>query len=163
MHSPSASSGPDCRVLVPEGSLPWHWAIEGGDAQEGPLKVYWDGKHAPGYAPMRKQGAIVLGIGGDNSDGSVGTFCEGAMTSLIRNHRQLDPSQHCCGWLWQSELVDCRAQTQSSPKYQPICPIEFTVGTVHAGGGASGALVAPQLASCVLNQGLIETGMVDWP
>ena len=29
---------------------------------------------------MKKQGAIILGIGGDNSDGAVGTFYEGAMT-----------------------------------------------------------------------------------
>jgi hypothetical protein len=32
------------------------------------------------YAPMKKQGAIILGIGGDNSDGAVGTFYEGVMT-----------------------------------------------------------------------------------
>jgi hypothetical protein len=30
---------------------------------------------------MHKQGAITLGIGGDNSDGSAGTFYEGVMTS----------------------------------------------------------------------------------
>jgi len=58
-----------------------HWAIKGGDAQKGPLKVYWDGARAKGYAPMKKQGAIILGIGGDNSDGAIGTFYEGVMTS----------------------------------------------------------------------------------
>ena len=26
---------------------------------------------------MKKQGAIILGIGGDNTDGAVGTFYEG--------------------------------------------------------------------------------------
>lgn len=57
-----------------------HWAIKGADAQSGPLKVYWDGARAPNYAPMKKQGAIILGIGGDNSDGAVGTFYEGVMT-----------------------------------------------------------------------------------
>src|SRR5262249_53555830 len=31
--------------------------------------------------PMRKQGAILLGNGGDNSVGSQGTFYEGAMTA----------------------------------------------------------------------------------
>ena len=62
------------------GAAPGHWAIKGGDAQAGPLKVYWDGNRAPRYAPMKKQGAIILGIGGDNSDGAVGTFYEGAMT-----------------------------------------------------------------------------------
>ena len=30
---------------------------------------------------MKKQGAIILGIGGDNSDSSAGTFYEGVMTS----------------------------------------------------------------------------------
>ena len=29
---------------------------------------------------MKKQGSIILGIGGDNSDGAVGTFYEGAIT-----------------------------------------------------------------------------------
>eukprot|EP01079_Euglenida_sp_SAG-EU17-18_P011193 gene11193-2031_t len=71
----------DSRVMVPRGSVPGHWAIKGGDAQQGGLKVYWDGKRAPGYAPMKKQGAIILGIGGDNSDGAIGTFYEGVMTA----------------------------------------------------------------------------------
>jgi hypothetical protein len=30
---------------------------------------------------MKKQGAIIVGIGGDNSDRSVGTFYEGAMVA----------------------------------------------------------------------------------
>ena len=81
MHAPSPKSCRDSRVLVPRGSVPGHWAIKGGDSQAGPLKVYWDGERAPGYAPMKKQGALVLGIGGDNSDGSIGTFYEGVMTA----------------------------------------------------------------------------------
>lgn len=78
---PSAASCRNSRVMVPRGSVPGHWAIKGGDAQQGGLKVYWDGKRAPGYAPMKKQGSIILGIGGDNSDGAVGTFYEGVMTA----------------------------------------------------------------------------------
>jgi hypothetical protein len=38
------------------GPRPGHWAIKGGDATGGTLKTYWDGKRAPGYAPMKKQG-----------------------------------------------------------------------------------------------------------
>ena len=34
-----------------------------------------------GYNPMHKEGAIILGIGGDNSKGATGTFYEGVMTS----------------------------------------------------------------------------------
>merc|ERR1712054_504219 len=69
-----------CRNSQVLGGVPGHWAIKGGNAQTGGLRVYWDGKRAPGYAPMKKQGAIILGIGGDNSCGAVGTFYEGVMT-----------------------------------------------------------------------------------
>ena len=57
------------------------WSLRGGNAQSGPLTTYWAGPRADGYYPMSKEGAIILGIGGDNSDGSQGTFYEGAMTS----------------------------------------------------------------------------------
>jgi non-reducing end alpha-L-arabinofuranosidase len=61
---------------------PHHWASLGGDAQKGALSVMFDGPRVnPTYDPMRKQGAILLGNGGDNSDGSQGTFYEGAMTA----------------------------------------------------------------------------------
>jgi hypothetical protein len=61
---------------------PHHWTSLGGDAQQGPLKVMFDGPRIDkSYDPMRKQGAILLGNGGDNSVGSQGTFYEGAMTA----------------------------------------------------------------------------------
>ncbi len=62
---------------------PNHWAIRAGNAQSGGLSTYYDGPrpNVPGYNPMRKEGAIILGTGGDNSIGSAGTFYEGVMTS----------------------------------------------------------------------------------
>ena len=61
---------------------PHHWASLGGDAQQGALSTMFDGPRVDAtYDPMRKQGAIVLGNGGDNSNGSQGTFYEGVMTS----------------------------------------------------------------------------------
>jgi hypothetical protein len=61
---------------------PHHWTSLGGDAQRGTLKVMFDGPRIDkSYDPMRKQGAILLGNGGDNSNGSAGTFYEGAMTA----------------------------------------------------------------------------------
>ena len=64
---------------------PHHWRSMGGNAQEGALKVYYDGgrirNERNSYDPMRKQGAILLGNGGDNSNGSAGTFYEAAMTA----------------------------------------------------------------------------------
>ncbi len=61
---------------------PHHWTSMGGDAQRGALSVMFNGPRInPTYDPMRKQGAILLGNGGDNSNGSQGTFYEGAMTA----------------------------------------------------------------------------------
>ena len=57
------------------------WAIRGGNAQSGTLENLFEGERPPGYYPMNKEGAIILGIGGDNSDRSQGTFYEGAMLS----------------------------------------------------------------------------------
>jgi hypothetical protein len=61
---------------------PHHWTSMGGDAQKGDLQIMFDGPRVDHtYDPMRKQGAILLGNGGDNSIGSQGTFYEGAMTA----------------------------------------------------------------------------------
>jgi non-reducing end alpha-L-arabinofuranosidase len=61
---------------------PHRWRSMGGDAQKGGLQVMFDGPRVNAtYDPMRKQGAILLGNGGDNSVGSQGTFYEGAMTA----------------------------------------------------------------------------------
>jgi hypothetical protein len=64
-----------------EGNSSNQWAILGGNAQSGGLSTDFSGARPAGYYPMRKQGAIILGTGGDNSDGSAGTFYEGVMTS----------------------------------------------------------------------------------
>jgi len=65
-------------------------ALRGGDATAGPLRTMYDGPRPPpahagvkpgkGYQPMKKQGAIILGIGGDNARGAIGVFYEGVMT-----------------------------------------------------------------------------------
>ncbi|SEG81029.1 Alpha-L-arabinofuranosidase B, catalytic [Actinacidiphila yanglinensis] len=62
---------------------PNHWAIRGGNAQSGGLSTFYNGvrPNVSGYNPMHKEGAIILGIGGDNSKGAQGTFYEGVMTS----------------------------------------------------------------------------------
>jgi hypothetical protein len=59
------------------------WAIRGANAASGSLSTYYNGARpsVSGYNPMSKEGAIVLGIGGDNSVGAQGTFYEGVMTS----------------------------------------------------------------------------------
>ncbi len=62
---------------------PNQWALRGGNAASGSLSTYYSGARptVSGYNPMSKEGAIILGIGGDNSVSAQGTFYEGVMTS----------------------------------------------------------------------------------
>ncbi len=63
------------------------FALKGGNAQSGALTTLWDGALPAGYSPMKKQGAIVLGSGGDcckpggGANLSAGTFYEGAIVA----------------------------------------------------------------------------------
>ena len=57
------------------------FTLKGGDAGSGGLKTMYDGPRPDGYDPMKKEGAIILGTGGDNSHTGEGTFFEGCMTS----------------------------------------------------------------------------------
>lgn len=63
-----------------------HWDLRGGDAQTSEVTTFYDGVR-PGtpekdaYYPMSKKGGLLLGNGGDNGNGSAGTFFEGIMTT----------------------------------------------------------------------------------
>jgi non-reducing end alpha-L-arabinofuranosidase len=57
------------------------FALKGGNAQMASLATMYDGVRPNGYNPMKKQGAIILGIGGDNTSTAQGDFFEGALTS----------------------------------------------------------------------------------
>jgi hypothetical protein len=60
------------------------FALYGGDAQTGALTEMYDGirPEKAGYVPMQKQGSLILGIGGDNSDSDGGRFYEGAIVNV---------------------------------------------------------------------------------
>lgn len=61
------------------------WNLRGGNAQQDSLATFYSG-YRPGslehnnYYPMHRKGAVQLGNGGDNGNGSAGTFYEGVMT-----------------------------------------------------------------------------------
>ncbi|HEX5404620.1 MAG TPA: arabinofuranosidase catalytic domain-containing protein [Pseudonocardiaceae bacterium] len=59
------------------------YAIKDGNADTGGLKTDYSGAlpTTAGYTPLHLEGGIILGIGGDNSKGSAGSFFEGVMTS----------------------------------------------------------------------------------
>ena len=54
-----------------------------GNAQSGGLTSSGSIALSGDYAPMRQEGAIVLGVGGDNSDSGTGRFFEGVMTAGV--------------------------------------------------------------------------------
>jgi len=60
-------------------------ALKAADATTGTLNTYYKGALPGGKNPMKKQGAIVLGSGGDccysNNNASAGTFYEGAIVA----------------------------------------------------------------------------------
>lgn len=62
------------------------WEIHGADAQGGELATLYKGIRPHSldndwYYPMHRKGAVQLGNGGDNGNGSAGTFYEGVMTT----------------------------------------------------------------------------------
>jgi hypothetical protein len=92
-------SGYNARVNEANPSITWRfvtgvfggggrnfWELKGGNAQTGGLQSFYAGvrpgsKEGSAYYPMHKKGAIQMGNGGDNGNGSAGTFYEGVMTT----------------------------------------------------------------------------------
>ena len=63
------------------------YALRGADATVGSLSTYYKGALPGGWSPMKKQGALILGCGGDcckpsgGANLSAGTFYEGAIVT----------------------------------------------------------------------------------
>jgi hypothetical protein len=89
---------PAYATLMLKGYQGDRFVLEHGNAQEGPLTTQWDGSRPTiefegevvHYSPMEKQGAIVLGSGGDGSTWSEGSFFEGAMTIGVTDDESVD-------------------------------------------------------------------------
>ena len=77
----TGNSSPFVTAMVKMNSTTY--AIKDGNANSGGLKTDYNGAlpTTSGYTPLHLEGAIILGIGGDNSKGSAGSFFEGVMTS----------------------------------------------------------------------------------
>ncbi|WP_413602666.1 arabinofuranosidase catalytic domain-containing protein [Curtobacterium sp. Curtsp57] len=65
-----------------------NFALKGGNAQSGSLSKWYEGAlptdkdgDGQGYTPMKLEGSIVLGAGGDNSNRGTQSFFEGVMTT----------------------------------------------------------------------------------
>ena len=84
-NDPSQTSTYVTAVLKNNGTT--EFALRGGDATSGALGTYYKGALPGGWSPMKKQGAIVLGSGGDcckpsgGANQSDGTFYEGCIVT----------------------------------------------------------------------------------
>lgn len=70
-------------------SAPNNYALRMGNAQQGNLTTAYDGPTPLAMSRWQMEGGIILGIGGDNSNSSQGTFFEGVITAG-RPSNQLD-------------------------------------------------------------------------
>jgi hypothetical protein len=76
-------SAPNCPAGLTSSGC---FALKAGNATSGKLAYKWNadtsnyGARPPGYSPQKKQGAIILGTGGDGSNTGTGIWFEGAMT-----------------------------------------------------------------------------------
>jgi hypothetical protein len=84
-NNPTQTSTYVTAVLKNNGKT--EFALRGGDASTGALSTYYKGGLPGGWSPMKKQGAIVLGSGGDcckpsgGANLSAGTFYEGCIVT----------------------------------------------------------------------------------
>jgi non-reducing end alpha-L-arabinofuranosidase len=69
------------------------FAIYQGNAQSGHLTSTGIVPLPKGYQPMKQEGAIILGIGGDNSDSAKGYFFEGVMTTGMPSSQAMEAVQ----------------------------------------------------------------------
>jgi hypothetical protein len=90
------------------------YAIKGGNATSGSLKTMYSGAlpTQSGYTPLSMQGAIILGIGGDNSNSSIGSFYEGAMVA----GQPSDATENAV----QSNIISVGYTQVSTPTYNRI-------------------------------------------
>jgi hypothetical protein len=109
-------------------------ALRAGDAQSGALTTEYAGSLPAGYMPMLQEGSIVLGIGGDNSNGSVGNFFEGVMTAGY----PVDATENAV----QANIV--------SVGYDIVTPTASIAGTLTAGAEISIELTSSGLTNYYL-------------
>ncbi|KAH8158862.1 hypothetical protein CIB48_g9394 [Xylaria polymorpha] len=152
---------------------PGNWAIRGADATNGGVSTFFSGNRPDGgYNPMSKEGAIILGIGGDNSNRAQGTFYEGVMTAGYPS----DATENAV----QANIVSAKYATTSltsgpalnvgsrvslrvtTPGYDNryIAHTGATVNTQVVSGSSDGGL--KQQASWIVRAGLANSGCVSF-
>ena len=142
---------------------PHQWESEGGDAQNGDLTTMFSGPRVDStYDPMRKQGAIVLGNGGDNSNGAQGTFYEGVMTSGYPSDatdQKVQANIVAAHYDVQGLSLTPASQTDTPPGLQTFAPRSSQDSTVTYTNTTGSAAVGVKLSISV--PGRLWSSVVD--
>lgn len=114
------------------------WDLRGGNAQEGGLTTYYSGVRpaspaSSAYYPMNKKGGLLLGNGGDNGNGSSGTFYEGVMTTGYPTEATTDAVQaNIVAARYNVSPVSLSRLTTFTPKSIQEVTVTFTNTTATA-------------------------------
>ena len=125
------------------------WDLRGGNAQKGGLTTFYSGIR-PGsqtnasYYPMHKQGGILLGTGGDNGNGSSGTFYEGVMTTGYPTEATTDAVQaNIVAARYDVQRVSVSRVRAFTPGSTQAVTITFTNTTGSAAAGVKLSISVP--------------------
>ncbi|KAI0146851.1 Arabinosidase B [Xylariaceae sp. FL1272] len=154
-------------TAVVKGNSGNQWAVRGGNAVSGSLSTYYSGaRPTPNYNPMSKEGAILLGIGGDNSNWAQGTFYEGVMTSGFPS----DATENSV----QANIVAAKYATTSltsGPAINVGSTVTFKVTTsgytdryiAHSGSQVNTQVITSSSAAALRNSGswIVHTGLAN--
>jgi non-reducing end alpha-L-arabinofuranosidase len=138
------------------------WDLRGGNAQQGGLTTFYSDVR-PGtpasnaYYPMNKKGGILLGNGGDNGNGSSGTFYEGVMTTGFPNEATTDAVQaNIVAAKYDVQRVSLSRLTTFAPKTVQDVTLTFTNTTGAPVSGVKLSIV-PRKGWTALVQGSSNT------
>ncbi|WP_428378023.1 alpha-L-arabinofuranosidase B [Lichenicoccus sp.] len=124
-------------------------AIKAGDATQGLLSTTFSGGepvvNGGGYSPMHQEGAIVLGTGGDNSNGSIGSFFEGVMTAGFptdATDNEVQANIVSVGYGGATGIVgNLKSNAEISLLTQSPCCQDYYLS--HQGSASTAAVIAP--------------------
>jgi hypothetical protein len=78
-----AYPGSDLVTVLSKTNGTTSWALKAGNASTGVLNTYWNGALPSGYNPLRQEGGLSLGEGGDGSNSGTGAFSEGVVIASV--------------------------------------------------------------------------------
>lgn len=126
------------------------WDLRGGNAQQGGLTTFYSGvrprtPESNAYSPMNKKGGILVGNGGDNGNGSSGTFYEGVMTTGYPTIATTDALQaNIVAAKYDVQRVSLTRATTFTPKSVQSITVTYTNTTGTAAKGVKLSIQAPK-------------------